>query len=119
MNQFFLAIFILISFTNCKSLNQRKDTATIQLNDLKLGVLLVRLPTNKAKFAKLKELGKYEKAKKESIYMQQFHIDIMNSFGQYFDYSPVYFYYSDASVAVKAGDYDGNLFDAKQKNHSL
>ena len=116
MNQFLLAIFILVSFTNCKSIHQRKDTVTNQLEALKSGVLLVRLPTNKAKFAKLKELGKYDKAKKESIYMQQFHIDVMSSFERYFKYSPVYFYYSDASLAVKAGDYDGNLFDAKRKN---
>lgn len=110
-----LPLLIILLFANCKSLNQRKNSVTKQLNDLKNGVLLVRLPTNEAKIAKLNKIGNSDAAKKESAYMKQFHIDILKSFDTDFDFCPVYFYYSDASEAIKEGNLDGNLFDAKLK----
>jgi len=111
----FPLLFIFL-FSNCKSINQRKDTAAEQLNNLKNGVLLVRLPTNEAKIAKLKKIGKEEESKKESFYMKRFHVDILKSFENAFDFCPVYFYYSDASEAIKEDNLDGNLFDSKLQN---
>ncbi len=111
-------LLIILLFTNCKSLNQRKDSATKQLSRFQNGVLLVRLPTNEAKIAKLKEIGKSEKAKKENSYMKQFHVDILKSFDKAFNFCPVYFYYSDVSEAIRDGNIDGNIFDAKLKNIS-
>ncbi len=108
-----LAIFMLTAFSNCKNLNLRKDTATEQLNNMKSGVMLIRLPTNEAKIAKLKKMGKNDLAKKESATMAQFHTDIIKTFGEYFTFCPVYYYYSDKSAEVQKGNLDGNLFDAK------
>ena len=111
-----LSIFILTTFANCKSLNLRKDTATDQLKNMQSGVMLIRLPTNEAKIAKLKAMGRNDLAKKESAEMAQFHTDILKSFEKNFTFCPVYYYYSDKSVEVKNGNFDGNLFDAKLNN---
>ncbi len=111
--RFILAIFILTTFSNCKSVHFRKDTATDQLNNLRSGVMLIRLPTNEAKITRLKEMGQSDVAKKESAIMAQFHTDILKTFDQHFTFCPVYFYYSDKSVEVKKGNFEGNLFDAK------
>ncbi len=111
--RFILAIFILTLFSNCKNLNLRKDTATDQLNNMKSGVMLIRLPTNEAKIAKLKKMGRSDLARKESATMAQFHTDILKTFEKHFTFCPVYYYYSDKSVEVRNGDLEGNLFDAK------
>ncbi|MFK7771423.1 MAG: hypothetical protein AB8F94_04755 [Saprospiraceae bacterium] len=111
-----LAIFILTIFSNCKSVNLRKDTATDQLNNMQSGVMLIRLPTNEAKIAKLKKMGRSDLAKKESAEMAQFHSDILKSFDKNFTFCPVYYYYSDKSVEVKNGNLNGNLFDANLNN---
>ncbi|MFT6322159.1 MAG: hypothetical protein ACJAT4_003094 [Granulosicoccus sp.] len=114
--RFILAIFILTTFANCKSVNLQKDTATDQLNNLQSGVMLIRLPTNEAKIAKLKTMGRNDLAKKESAEMAQFHTDILKTFEKHFTFCPVYYYYSDKSMEVKNGNFDGNLFDAKLNN---
>jgi len=113
-----LSIFILTTFSNCKNLNLRKDSATDQLNNMQSGVMFIRLPTNEAKIARLKKVGRDDLAKKESAEMAQFHTDILKTFEKHFTFCPVYFYYSDKSVEVKKGNLDGNLFDAKLKNVS-
>lgn len=106
-----LAIFIIINFSNCKSIIQRKDKVTNQLNNLKTGVLLVRLPTNAKKIEQLKKLGKHALAKKEKTLLEQFHKDVFNAFEKRYTYSSVYFYYSPASKAIQNGNYGGNLYD--------
>ena len=111
-----LAISILTTLSNCKSVHLRKDTATDQLNNMKSGVMLIRLPTNEAKIAKLKKMGRNDLAKKESAEMAQFQTDILKSFKKNFTFCPVYYYYSDKSEEVKNGNFDGNLFDAKLNN---
>lgn len=111
--RFILAIFILTIFSNCKSVHFRKDTATDQLNNMKSGVMLIRLPTNEAKIAKLKKMGRDDLAKKESASTAQFHTDILKTFEKHFTFCPVYYYYADKSVEVQKGNFDGNLFDAK------
>lgn len=113
--RFILAIFMLTIFSNCKSVNFRKDTATDQLNNMKSGVMLIRLPTNEAKIAKLKKMGRNDLAKKESATMAQFHTDILKTFEKHFTFCPVYYYYSDKSVEVQKGNTDGNVFDSKLK----
>ena len=80
--------------------------------------MFIRLPTNEAKIAKLKTMGRSDLAKKESAEMAQFHSDILKSFEKNFTFCPVYYYYSDKSVEVKNGNFDGNLFDAKLNNVS-
>jgi len=112
------AIFILSTFSNCKSAKLRKDTVTDQLNNMQSGAMFIRLPTNKAKIAKLKKAGRNDSAKKESAEMAQFHTDILKTFEKHFTFCPVYYYYSDKSVEVKNGNFDGNLFDAKLNNVS-
>lgn len=116
MSKFILILLVIISCSNCKSLNQKRDSATYQLNALKEGVLFVRLPTNEAKIARLKEMGKQREAKKEAMFMKQFHLDIMKTFSQDFNFCPVYFYYSNVSKEVKGGAFDKNIFDADRKN---
>ena len=110
---FFLLLFI---FSNCKSLNQRKDTATAQILALQSGALLVRLPTNEAKIARLQKLGKPDAAKKEQAFTKQFHQDILRAFEERYNFSQVYFYYAEASVEIKKGNFDGNIFNAKWQN---
>ena len=115
MYRVILLSLIILCFSNCKTANLRKDTATSQLYALKDGVLLVRLSTNKGKIERLKELRKSGAAKKEKARVYQFHEDILRAFNTHFTFCPVYFYYSDASKEVQAGRFDGHLFDAKKQ----
>lgn len=115
MYRVILLSFIILSFSNCKTANLQKDTATNQLHALKNGVLLVRLPTNKAKVTKLKEMKKSSAARKEKTLMYQFHKDILRAFDAHFSFCPVYFYHSDVSNDIKAGKFEGNLFDSKKQ----
>jgi len=115
MLRLFTFLFIIVSFSNCKSIINRKNKVTIQLNELKKGTLLVRLPTNHAKIARLTEMGKLDLAKKEETINQQFQSDIINSFTSSFDYCPVYFFYSNHAEAIKKGDIEEKIFD-KEKN---
>ena len=117
-SRFIFAILILTIFSNCKSVHLRKDTATDQLNNMKSGVMFIRLPTNEAKIAQLRKIGRDDLAKKESASMAQFHTDILKTFEKHFTFCPVYYYYSDKSVKVQKGNFDGNLFDAKLNNVS-
>ena len=107
---------LLISFSNCKDINQRKDKVTIQLNELQEGTLLVKLPTFDAKISKLKEMGKFDEAKKVHAFNQQFHFDIIHSFSANFSYCDVYFFYSNHTEDIKRGEIKGKVFDSKRKN---
>jgi len=107
-------LLLTITLTNCKSLNHRKDSATSQLNNLKSGVLLVRLPKIDAKIKRLKELGKHEKAKKENAFNQQLHTQILMAFDNQYNFSKFYFYYSPDSKEIQKGNLNGNIFDAKK-----
>ena len=102
---------VILFFSNCKSINQRKDSATAQINNLKSGVLLVRLPSNAGKIEKLKSMGQGKLAKKEKVLMKQFHTQVLRSFDQSFDFCPVYFYHSENSKQVKSRKFEGNIFD--------
>lgn len=115
MPRFLLFLFIILNFCNCKSVINRKDNATIQLNELKTGILLVRLPTIKSKISKLKEMGKFAEAKKISTFNKQFHFDVIHSFAGNFHYCPVYFFYSNNTEDIKNGNINGNIFDQKRK----
>jgi len=112
--QLLVILVFAISYSSCKSIINRKNTVTQQLNNLKSGVLFVRLPTNEGKIKKLKEIGKADKAKKEAAFSKQFQKAIFMAFEAEYDFSKIYFYYSPASKAIKNGEWEGNLYDAKE-----
>lgn len=111
-----LLSLMIASFSNCKNVNLRKDTATQQLKHMQNGAMLIRLPSNKAKIAKLKKMGKRDLAKKESAAIAQFQSDIIKTFDQHFTFCPVYYYYAENSAEVKKGNLDGHLFDSQLNN---
>ncbi len=113
MLRLFIFIIIILNFTNCKNIIHRKDRVTIQLNELKSGTLLVRLRTIEAKVAKLKEMGKFDEAKKIETFNKQFHFDIVHSFAAHFNYCPVYFFYSNHTEDIRMGKFEGKIFDTK------
>ncbi|MGB1205733.1 MAG: hypothetical protein ACPG5B_08815 [Chitinophagales bacterium] len=93
----------------------RREEAITNINNLKEGALLVRLKTRS------KSLKAYEKAgasylvkkiKKERDAENQ---KIVNLFNEYFDFCPIYFFYTDDTERLLSGEHKGIFLDDKLK----
>lgn len=90
---------------------QAQDLSDLgELQNLKTGVLLVKLYTRNQSISKLKDNGY---AKKAEVLAKEQHfksLAIANAFQNNYTFTPkVYFFYSDDSKKVKEGDFDGIL----------
>jgi len=75
--------------------------AILLINELKEGVLLVRLHTKSSGIEALKKKGQMEQAEKVRSYQEKENLEIMNAFRQFFTFCPVYFFFSDSSAALE------------------
>ncbi len=77
-----------------------KNLSVQQINDLKNGVLIVRLYTKNSTISALRKNGNNKQA--HEIERKQFETnqEIVNAFRQGFDFCPLYFFYSDYSANV-------------------
>jgi len=73
--------------------------------DLKEGILLVRLHTQKNTLEALKQRGQNAAADKIAAEQAQENLEIVKAFKDEFTFCPVYFFYSDESKALKAKDF--------------
>lgn len=89
---------------------QVNTTAKVQINQLKNGVLLIRLKTKKPSIAALRRLGRDKKAIEMEKEQAQVNANIVAAFKSNFTFCPTYFFYSDYSNAVKGKEFDKVVF---------
>lgn len=90
---------------------KRRVAASRHIQELKDGVLLVRLQNPTASIQALKENGQQNKA-----YLLEYRISeqnslLMGAFASDYDFSKVYFFYSQHSDSVREGNFKGILYD--------
>jgi hypothetical protein len=74
--------------------------ARTQITALKNGALLVRLPTRKHSIEALRRGGDNELADRIEAEQKIRNQQLIGTFAQYFDFCPVYFFFSDRSEAI-------------------
>ena len=80
---------------------ESKIYARYSINKLKKGVLIVRLKTKQRSIDALLKRGMKKKAKKIENEIHEYNMDIMHAFEKNYNFSDVYFFYSDNTQKVK------------------
>lgn len=93
----------------------QRDKAPNQIRELKNTMLLVRLKTGENQIKAYRESGYEEKAAQLEANIQEKNMEIANAFRNYFDFCPVYFFYSSASKDIRERKMQGNLLNADLK----
>lgn len=96
--------------------NHRQHVKAMAKKDivlLKEGALLVRLKTSENTIAALRKAGRERQAIKEEQWQTTQNQKIVKAFKSYFDFAPVYFFYSDKSNQVRQGDFKGIFLNEK------
>lgn len=91
----------------------KRDYAKAQIKELKEGVLIVRLHTRTKSIDLYRQNGNAALANKMEDDQYQENKEIMAAFAQNFDYAPVYFFFSDDTERIKAGDTKGVFLNSK------
>ena len=91
------------------------DESKRQIQDLKNGILLVRLHKNQKSIDAMKRVGKYKKAKKAELKQWKRNTDITLGFVNNFDFCEFYFFYGENTDNVKSENYK-NIFLDKDLN---
>ncbi len=107
-----LAFFLM---TSCKTARLQKNTATEHIEQLKNGILLVRLRTQQSKVEALKEVqkaGLAETIQKEQEAQNQ---RIIIAFDQFFNFCPVFFFYAKDSKLIGDRNFEGIIFNANKE----
>lgn len=87
-----------------------KANAMAQIQQLHDGVLLVRLQTRKLAISQLTEMGEIERAEQINSEQRLINHHIITAFRQNFTFCPVYFFYTDYTIAVKEGRINNVVF---------
>ena len=93
--------------------HHRKEMAKKDIVLLKEGALLVRLKTSENTIVALRKAGREKQALKEEKWQLTQNQKIVKAFKTYFDFAPVYFFYSDKSDQVRKGDFEGIFLNEK------
>ncbi|MBK7873781.1 MAG: hypothetical protein IPJ74_25545 [Saprospiraceae bacterium] len=114
-----IALFLLLlNITSCKTARLQKDIAGEHVEQLKNGVLLVRLRTLEDKIAALQKIGKTEQAEavkqEQGIQNQR----VIKGFSEYFDFCPVYFFYSIDAKQIRQHNFSNVIFNAQGESVS-
>lgn len=113
-NHFFFLVFIGVAFflSSCAT---EKYKAYRNIQQLSEGVLLVRLKTKEKTIAKYQELGMKDRAKATRVKQEAENAEILTAFDKIYQFSSVYFFYSDESKKLREKDFKSlQLFDMKQ-----
>ncbi len=111
----FYLLTTIIFLSSCAAHRQRQITAYDHIENLNNGAILVRLQTGEKKVEALKKAGLEEKAVKAKETQETRNQQIVTAFKTNFNYCPVYFFYAPESAKVKAGEFNGVLFDTELK----
>lgn len=91
-----------------------------QIKDLKDGLLLVRLKTSDKRIAAFEKKGEMIKAEMVRKMQRDENLEILYAFNKCYNYSKVYFFYSNDSEKIKEGNWDGVfLNDSLQYDPSI
>jgi len=118
---FVLALLAVVLSVNngCKN----RKLAYRQVDELKNGIVMVRLRTSELKINKLLEMNKNAKAANLKSEQKQANLRIIRAFRNYFDFCPiysVYFFYSSSSDQIRARNFKGIfLNDDLEVDHRL
>lgn len=105
--------FGLLILLSCWSLALPAQVQNVNIVTLKeKGVVLVRLPTQKAKIKALEDLGKFEEAASLKAELVRSHEEITLVFKEKFTFCPVFFFYAENSGAIVDEGPGGFLMDA-------
>lgn len=125
MKTLFIAIIgiFLASFTNFgwaqqtnyvdEEARNKRVAAYDNIQLIKNGALLVRLSDRKKSLAAYKRAGDHAIAKRIEAELLKDNLRLMDLFTTYFDFCPVYFFYSSDSKAVCSGNANGLLLNAQ------
>ena len=88
------------------------DQAKERLDNLKNGMLLVRLQTSQKQIDALMDRGMIEEA--EDLKQEQYeeNKEAILAFSQVFDFCPVYFFYADKSEDIRSKELADNIFNS-------
>ncbi len=108
-------IIVLLLLISTISFAQKKEIAKANIVALKNGALFVRLKTSQLQIDGLKKMGKTKEAEELREKQAETNRAIIIAFKGYFEFCPVYFFYSNYSNEVKEGNYKGFIFDGDMK----
>lgn len=116
----FLLLFFLLPSTSFAQENPKekkptrrriaKANAVTQIQQLHDGVLFVRLQTRKLAISQLTEMGEIERVEEIKEECKQINLHTMKAFRQEFTFCPVYFFYTDYTLAIKEGRIEDVVF---------
>lgn len=90
---------------------RRNAVGKWQINQLKNGALCVRLHTNKNLIASLRKMGKADLAAQKEQEMMAVNKNILMAFTRYYNFSKVYFFFSNHSDTLLKGARSGIFLD--------
>lgn len=90
---------------------RRSAVGKWQINQLKNGALCVRLHTNKTLIEGLKKMGKADLAAQKELQLMAINKNIVMAFTRYYNFSKVYFFFSDHSDTLLKGARSGIFLD--------
>ncbi len=88
----------------------KREMAQQAINELKNGVLLVQLKTKHKSIEALNKRGFTKRAEKIKKEQEEDNRNIINGFRKYYDFSPVYFFYSNDKKKVEQHNFDSVRF---------
>ena len=88
------------------------QTPAENINDMKNGVILVRLMTREKSIQALKDAGHHEKAQAVVAQQKEENFEITKAFKENFDFCPVMFFYSSCTRQVRDREFQDCLLDA-------
>ncbi len=106
----FAIAFILLTMSVHGSAQSELEEAKTDLQNLKRGMLLVRLQTSENKIKALQNLGRVDEAEEVALAQYQENKESLLAFSQAFTFCPVYFFYAADSEAIMEGNLSGHIF---------
>ncbi len=94
----------------------KREMAKKSINELKNGVLLVQLKTKHKSIEALKKRGFIQRAEKIRKEQEEDNRNIIKGFNEYYDFSSVYFFYSNDKKKVENHQFDSVQFITLDSN---
>jgi hypothetical protein len=115
----FLSCILLFFFTGLSLQGQNaRETASIQIKNLKNGFLIVRLKTGDLQASALEKAGNKTAAKAYLQKREEENKAIAEAFRKHFHFCPVYFCYTSSSEAIRQNKLKGVLLNAQMQPDS-
>jgi len=91
----------------------KKESAKKHIEELRKGVLLVRLKTADPSIEALKKNGDFKKAEQLKLRQEYINRNLVDAFKRKYTFSEVQFFYSNSSADVKKGNLEGIFLDQR------